>query len=73
MVRSAEYATLAKGGFGIGVAMVLIGILGMAIGHALFGSLPGWEETLFLDMEALGIVVALVSPFLFGVLLPLTE
>jgi hypothetical protein len=34
---------------------------------------PAWEETLLFDMEVLGVLISLFSPFVFGVLLPLTE
>lgn len=68
-----DYARLAKGGFLLGLGMLLVGALGELIGHVVLGGLPGWEETLFFDLEVLGVLIALVSPFLFGIFLPLLE
>jgi hypothetical protein len=68
-----DYARLAKGGFLLGLGMLLVGALGELIGHVVFGGLPGWEDTLFFDLEVLGVLLALVSPFLFGIFLPLLE
>ncbi|AGN01956.1 hypothetical protein L593_10055 [Salinarchaeum sp. Harcht-Bsk1] len=70
---SAEYARLAKGGFGIGFAMLLVGVLGEVLVPIVFGSIPGWEATLFFDLEVIGVLTALISPFLFGIFLPLVE
>ncbi|MFC3958336.1 hypothetical protein [Halovivax cerinus] len=71
--RRMDYARWAKGGFLLGLSLLVFGAGGEAIGHALVGALPAWEDTLFTASEAVGIVVGLVSPFLFGVALPLTE
>jgi len=70
---SSDYARLAKGGFGVGVAMLLIGVLGELLVPMVFGSMPGWEATLFFDLEVIGVLLALISPFLFGIFLPLVE
>lgn len=68
-----DYARLAKGGFLLGLGMLAVGVVGEVLGHVVLGGLPGWEETLFFDLEVLGILLALVSPFLFGIFLPLLE
>lgn len=68
-----DYAKLTKLGFGLGVALFALGAGGTFAGHALFGSLPGWEHALLLDMEVVGTALALLSPFVFGIALPLTE
>lgn len=68
-----DYAYLAKTGFLLGLALFAIGGGGGLLGHAFFEPLPAWESTLFLDLEVLGVLVGFVSPFLFGVFLPLTE
>lgn len=68
-----HYSTLTKAGFALGVALVAIGILGEVAGHALLGTLPAWEDALFVDFEIAGIVVGLLSPFVFGIVMPLTE
>ncbi|RBI61571.1 hypothetical protein DMJ13_12750 [halophilic archaeon] len=68
-----DYPTFAKYGFLLGLSSLVIGALGEIVGTSLYGTLPGWETMLFTDMEAIGIPVMLFSPFVFGVLLPLTE
>lgn len=68
-----DHARLAKGGFLLGLGMLLVGALGEVIGHVVLGGLPGWQDTLFFDLEVLGVLLALVSPFLFGIFLPLLE
>lgn len=68
-----DYPRLTKTGFLLGVSLVVIGALGEIAGPMLVGPLPGWEDALFTDMEAIGILVALLSPFVFGVFMPLTE
>ncbi|MDL5361039.1 hypothetical protein [Halalkalicoccus sp. NIPERK01] len=68
-----DYSQYARGGFALGVAVFVVGILGHALGPALFGSLPGWELTLFTLMEFGGIAIALCSPIVFAVVLPLIE
>jgi hypothetical protein len=68
-----DYPRLTKLGAGLGLALFAVGAAGGVAGPALFGTLPTWERTLFFDFEALGVVLTLLSPFVFGVLLPLTE
>jgi hypothetical protein len=68
-----DYAAWTKRGFGLGVALFALGAIGGLAGPALFGSLPGWERTLLFDMEVVGTALALLSPFVFGIALPLTE
>jgi hypothetical protein len=68
-----DYPRLTKTSFAFGVALFGLGALGHVAGPALFGPLPAWESVLFTDMEMIGVAIALVSPFLFGILLPLTE
>lgn len=67
------YARYARRGFLLGVTVFALGILGHAVGPALFGPLPEWELTLFALMEFGGIGLALCSPIVFGVVLPLIE
>lgn len=43
------------------------------VGPALFGPLPGWETMLLADAEVLGVLVGLLSPLVFGLVLPLVE
>ena len=68
-----DYPFLTKLGFFLGVGLLVIGAGGELIGHAYFESLPAWEETLFFDLEIVGILLGLLSPFVFGIFLPLTE
>lgn len=68
-----DYARLTKVGFGLGIALFAVGAGGGAAGHALFGTLPDWESVLLFDMEVLGVALALLSPFVFGIAMPLTE
>lgn len=68
-----DYPKLTKLGVGLGFALFLAGALGETAGAALFGPLPVWEHTLFVDAEALGVLCILLSPFVFGIALPLTE
>ncbi|WP_458190378.1 DUF7860 family protein [Haladaptatus sp. NG-WS-4] len=68
-----DYPKLTKTGFFLGVALLAIGVLGETFGTALYGSLPGWETMLFTDLEIVGILLGLLSPFVFGIFLPLTE
>ncbi|WP_336337793.1 DUF7860 family protein [Haloarcula brevis] len=70
---NADYATLAKRGFMLGAGLFLLGIAGEVAGGAVLGTLPAWGDTLLVDMELLGILVGLLSPLVFGVVLPLTE
>ena len=64
---------LTKQGFAVGLALFLVGAVGELVGHAVFGGLPGWEHTLLFDAEMLGILVAFLSVFVFGIAVPLTE
>ncbi|WP_440765469.1 DUF7860 family protein [Natronorubrum sp. DTA7] len=68
-----DYAFLTKAGFFLGVSLFAFGAGGELIAPLLFGPLPAWEHTLFVSAEAIGLVTAFFSPWIFGVLLPLTE
>jgi len=71
--RDMDHATLAKRGFFLGVGLFALGALGEVGGHAVVGTLPALVDTLLTDMEALGILLALFSPLVFGIVLPLLE
>ena len=63
MARSGlDHATLAKAGFLIGLALFGIGAGGELIGHAMYGTLPDWENTLLFNAEVLGLLVGIVLP-----------
>lgn len=68
-----NYAWLTKAAFLIGLGMFVIGVLGEWTIHSQLAGIPPWEDTFFFDVEVLGIIVALLSPFVFGIFLPLTE
>jgi len=68
-----DYPKLTKRGFLFGLAMLLVGAAGEAFLPVLVGPLPPWEDALLLDLEILGLVVAVLSPIVFGFALPLTE
>lgn len=65
-----SYSQYARGGFLFGVAVFF---LGHVFGPALFGSIPPWKLTSFAVMEFAGIAIALCSPIVFAVVLPLIE
>lgn len=71
--RNLGYGALVKMGVLLGVAMFVVGAGGEWAIHAGGFPLAGWQETLFFDLEALGILLAFVSPIAFGVVLPLVE
>jgi hypothetical protein len=68
-----DYPTITKRGFLLGLGLFAIGVAGDVIGQVLLGGLPAWEETLLVDLAGLGILLCLLVPFVFGILLPLTE
>jgi hypothetical protein len=70
---SIDYGFLAKGGFLLGLGMLVLGAGGALVGHAFFEPLPGWEKTLFFDLEVLGLLIGFFSPLTFGLVLPLVE
>lgn len=74
MVRSTiDYGQYTKRGVLVGATLFCIGAVGYTVGPLLFGQLPAWEMELFLWMEGVGILIALLAPFLFGIVLPLIE
>lgn len=68
-----NYARLTKTGFLLGITLFIVGAGGELILHTLLSDVPAWEATLLFDLEAIGIVIAFFSPFIFGIFLPLTE
>ena len=68
-----DYARLTKAGFALGVCLFALGAVGSALGPAMVGPLPNWERTLLVEGEVAGILIAFVSVFGFGIVLPLTE
>ncbi|WP_144904797.1 DUF7860 family protein [Halobellus captivus] len=68
-----DYPTLTKRSFLLGIGLFALGALGEFALAATGTAVPAWEHALLVDAEWIGILIALVSPFVFGVLLPLTE
>lgn len=68
-----DYPTITKRGFALGLGLLLVGVLGEVLLPMVAGPLPQWERTLFFDLEVLGILIGLLTPLVFGVVLPLTE
>ena len=68
-----DYSVLTKRSFLLGVTLFAIGALGELWLTAAGISVPDWERALLFDIELLGILIGLLSPFVFGILLPLTE
>ncbi|WP_435348137.1 hypothetical protein [Haloarchaeobius sp. HRN-SO-5] len=68
-----DYARLTKLGFLLGLGLFVAGTGGEFVGHALYGALPAWEETLLTDSVLLGILTSFVSVFGFGIVMPLVE
>ncbi|MFB6352701.1 MAG: hypothetical protein ABEJ92_01320 [Halobacteriales archaeon] len=68
-----DYGRYAKGGFLLGVGLLVLGAGGELAIHALGIRAPGWEDALLFDLEVIGVALFLFAPLVFGVLLPLTE
>lgn len=70
---SLDYASYAKRGFLLGIALIAIGIVGSTMAPSVAGPLPGWEQTVLFDTIWFGAAVGFVSVFGFGIFLPLTD
>lgn len=68
-----DYSRLTKLSFLFGLGMFVVGEIGEFGIQKAGMSIPAWEHSLLMTMAAIGIVVALLSPFVFGIVLPLTE
>ncbi|MFC7081615.1 hypothetical protein [Halorussus caseinilyticus] len=68
-----NYQWWAKTGFLLSIALFAIGAGAELTAAAMHVTLPAWENALFVDMEIVGTLGALLSPLVFGVILPLTE
>ena len=68
-----DYPTLTKRGVLLGLGLFAVGAFGeFALAHTGV-AVPAWEHALLVDAEWLGVLLALLSPFVFGIVLPLTE
>ena len=68
-----DYPTLTKRSFLLGIGLFALGALGEFAIAATGTPVPAWEHTLLVDAEWVGVIIALLSPFVFGIILPLTE
>ena len=62
---------LAKGGFLLGLALVALGGVGELAATAGLLQVGAWTQTLFFDMEVIGVALFLFSPIVFAIVLPL--
>lgn len=68
-----DYPKMTKVGFGTGALVFLLAVVGEWAWTTYYGPLPAWEVTLLWDVEVLAILLMVFSPFVFAILLPLTE
>ncbi|MCQ4333612.1 hypothetical protein KM295_09010 [Natronomonas sp. F2-12] len=68
-----DYSKCAKVSFVSGVALLLLGAAGEFVLVEIQWNVPGWVHTLLVDVEIVGVLVALVLPIVFAIVLPLTE
>jgi hypothetical protein len=68
-----DYQQWAKTGFLLSLAVFAVGAGSEMTAAAMHLSLPAWENALFVDMEIVGTLGALLFPLVFGVVMPLTE
>ncbi|MFA1609734.1 hypothetical protein [Halobellus rubicundus] len=68
-----DYPTLTKRSTLFGLGLFAFGALGEFALASTGMAVPAWEHALLVDAEWLGVALALLSPFVFGILLPLTE
>lgn len=68
-----DHARIAKTGFGGGLAMFVIGVVGEVAGYAVPASTPPTAEHGLVAMEVLGVLVDFFVPVVSGADLPPTE
>lgn len=56
-----------------GLLLFAVGAVGELVGHAVYGTLPAWENALLFDAEVIGIAAVFFSVFVFGIFVPLTR
>lgn len=67
-----DYPRSVKRGVLTGLFLLTVGEIGGYVADV-YVALPAWEEVLFLDIAVLGLLIFVLSPILFGIVLPLTE
>lgn len=68
-----DYERWAKWGFIIGLTFFIIGASGEWAVHSWMSQAPAWEDTLFFDLEVVGLIMFFLSPIIFGIFAPLLE
>ncbi|ELZ39810.1 hypothetical protein C472_03274 [Halorubrum tebenquichense DSM 14210] len=68
-----DYSRATKRTFAVGAVLFAFGLLGDLYLRSTGGPIPEWERALFVDAELFGVLVMLLAPFVFGIVLPLTE
>lgn len=68
-----NYRRLTKRGMLLGAGLFMCGLVGEIAVHVVDLGVPGWGDTLLFDAELVGVAVLLLTPFVFGIFLPLTE
>jgi len=68
-----DYERLAKQGFVLGLGLFVLGEILEPLQHAAGIAVPGWEHTVLFYLTVLGVLAALLTPFVFSIVLPLTE
>lgn len=68
-----DYSRATKGTFAVGAVLFAFGLFGDLYLRSTGGPIPEWEQALFVDAELFGVLVMLLAPFVFGIVLPLTE
>ncbi|NHX35210.1 MULTISPECIES: DUF7860 family protein [Halolamina] len=69
---SIDYSSTVKRGLLLGLVLMAVGETGGYLAEN-YVSVPGWEESLFLATAAVGLLAFVLSPIVFGIVLPLTE
>ena len=68
-----DYSRWAKGSFLAGAALLVLGAAAEFVLRTAQLTVPKWVHALLVDVEIVGVLVALLLPIVFGIVLPLTE
>jgi len=69
---SIDYSASVKRGVLFGLTLMVVGELGGDLAEN-YVRVPAWEESLFLGAAVVGLLAFVLSPIVFGIVLPLTE
>ncbi|GAA0721008.1 putative YccA/Bax inhibitor family protein [Halorubrum trapanicum] len=68
-----DYSKATKRAFAVGAVLFTFGVVADVYLRSTGAAVPAWEQTLLVEAEMFGVLVMLLAPFVFGILLPLTE